>query len=63
MSEKKRGGRPLGWRKGDGVRPQHQLRAYADEWLLIQEFAYFVKHKSRNLCRDALNQIKSFDVQ
>ena len=34
-------GRP---KKLQGVRKQHQLRAYDDEWELIREFSWFVKH-------------------
>ena len=33
-------GRP---KKLQGVRKQHQLRAYDDEWELIREFSWFVK--------------------
>lgn len=36
-------GRPKGTTNPDGVRKQHQVRAYEDEWLLIKEFAGLVK--------------------
>ena len=43
-------GRPKGWRKPEGTREQHQIRAYADEWTLIQAFARMVKHGRRDEC-------------
>ena len=36
-------GRPKGAVKPEGVRGQHQLRAYPDEWELIRAFAAIVK--------------------
>lgn len=36
-------GRPKGTTNPDGVRKQHQVRAYEDEWALIKEFASMVK--------------------
>lgn len=37
-------GRPKGSIKGYSIaRPQHQVRAYEDEWELIKEFAAIVK--------------------
>nr|DAM14927.1 MAG TPA: hypothetical protein [Caudoviricetes sp.] len=37
-------GRPKGTRKGYSIaRPQHQVRAYDDEWELIKAFAKIVK--------------------
>lgn len=36
-------GRPKGTVKPEGVRKQHQLRAYDDEWELIKEFSRIVK--------------------
>ncbi len=36
-------GRPKGTTNPDGVRKQHQVRAYEDEWLLIKEFTSMVK--------------------
>ena len=37
-------GRPKGTIKPEGVRSQHQLRAYDEEWDLIRRFARLVKH-------------------
>lgn len=34
----------LGYRKPEGTRAQHQVRAYPDEWEIIQAFANIVKH-------------------
>jgi len=40
-------GRPKGTRKGYSIaRPQHQVRAYDDEWELIKAFAKIVKKDS-----------------
>ena len=36
-------GRPKGTTKPEGVRQQHQVRAYEDEWAMIKEFAAIVK--------------------
>ena len=36
-------GRPKGAVKPEGVRGQHQLRAYPDEWEMIRAFAAIVK--------------------
>lgn len=47
-------GRPLGWRKPEGVRKQRQLRAYDDEWDIINRFARIVKHGDRKACEDFL---------
>ena len=44
-------GRPAGWRKGfSEMRPQRQLRAHDDEWLLIKKFADEIKHGDREKC-------------
>ena len=37
------GGKPLGWRKPEGVRPQHQVRAYDDEWQLVKNFVKLMR--------------------
>ena len=42
MSGKNSNGR-LGWRKPEGTREQHQVRAYPDEWEIIQAFSRIVK--------------------
>lgn len=36
-------GRPKGTTKPEGQRPQHQVRAYPEEWEMIKEFAKLVK--------------------
>ena len=41
--EPRHGGMPLGWKKPEGTRKQRQLRAYDDEWEIIQAFARIVK--------------------
>lgn len=40
-------GRPVGWRKPEGVRTQRPLKAYDDEWNLIRRFAQIIKHGNR----------------
>jgi len=45
--EPRKGGMPLGYRKPGGTRKQRQLRAYDDEWDLIQRFAKIIKHGDR----------------
>ena len=44
------GGRQKGWRKPEGTREQHQMRAYPDEWELIQRFAKLVKYGDKEAC-------------
>lgn len=46
------GGMPLGWRKPEGVRKQRQLRAYDDEWEIIQELARIVKYGDKQAASD-----------
>lgn len=42
--EKRKVGRPKGSVKGYSIaRPQHQIRAYEDEWEVIKEFAKVAK--------------------
>lgn len=51
-------GRPVGTTKEVSVqRPQHQLRAFPDEWEMIREFARFVKHVSKEECQQALSDL------
>lgn len=51
-------GRPVGTKKEVSVqRPQHQLRAFPDEWELIREFARLVKHVSKEECEQALSDL------
>ncbi|WP_432643465.1 hypothetical protein [Acidaminococcus sp.] len=52
-------GRPKGSTKdGSSVRPQHQLRAYDEEWDLIRRFARLVKHGNAQACKAALDQLE-----
>jgi len=37
-----------------GRRPQNQIRAFPDEWLLIRKFAAQVKHGDRHKCEQFL---------
>lgn len=54
--EPRHGGKPLGWRKPEGVRPQHQMRAYPEEWELIQRFAKLVKYGDKEACIKFLDE-------
>lgn len=55
-------GRPKGSTKdGSSVRPQHQLRAYDDEWDLIRRFARLVKHGNADACRQVLEGLEAAD--
>ena len=40
------------------MRPQHQLRAFADEWEMIKDFARLVKHVSKEECALALKALE-----
>lgn len=48
----------LGWRKPEGVRGQHQLRAYPEEWQIILRFARELKRGDKQKCIDF---VKSLD--
>ena len=51
-------GHPVGTTKEVSVqRPQHQLRAFPDEWEMIREFARLVKHVSKEECQQALSDL------
>lgn len=50
-------GRPIGWRKPEGVRTQRQMKAYDDEWELIRRFAFHVKHGDKQKCKKALETL------
>lgn len=39
-------------------RPQHQLRAFPDEWELIRRFARLVKHVSKEDCEKVLDALE-----
>lgn len=56
----KRGGRRPGAgrpKNADGQRQPHQLRAFPDEWELINQFAKIVKHGDKNACINFLAQM------
>lgn len=44
-------GRPEGYRKPEGVRKQRQLRAYDDEWEIIQAFEKIVKYGDKSAAK------------
>ena len=48
-------GRP----KKDETRKQRQLRAYDDEWEIIQRFSHALKHGRREECERALKTIEA----
>ena len=54
--EPRHGGKPLGWRKPEGTREQHQVRAYPDEWDLVHRFAKLVKYGDKAACINFLNE-------
>lgn len=41
----------LGYRKPEGVRKQRQLRAYDDEWEIIQAFEKIVKYGDKSAAK------------
>ena len=45
----------LGYRKPEGTRKQRQLRAYDDEWEIINSFARIVKHGDKQSAVDFIN--------
>lgn len=49
-------GRPDGWRKPEGTRQQKQMRAYPEEWELIQRFAKLVKYGDKAACQKFLDE-------
>lgn len=49
-------GRSLGWRKPEGTREQKQMRAYPDEWELIQRFEKLVKYGDKIACVKFLDE-------
>lgn len=52
-------GRKVGYRKPEGVRKNRTLKAYNDEWELIQRFARLVKHVSKEECEKALEKLEA----
>ena len=49
-------GRPKGSVKAEGTRKQRQIRAYPDEWELIQKFVKLVK-ENKDVCADLLKKL------
>ena len=49
-------GRNAGWGKPEGVRPQKQMRAYPEEWELIQRFAKLIKYGDKEACIKFLDE-------
>ena len=49
----------LGYRKPEGTRKQRQLRAYDDEWALIQAFDKIIKYGDKQAAADFVRQAKS----
>lgn len=45
----------LGYRKPEGTRKQRQLRAYDDEWELVQAFDKIVKYGDKQAAVDFVN--------
>ena len=45
----------LGYRKPEGTRKQRQLRAYDDEWQLVQAFDKIVKYGDKQAAIDFIN--------
>ena len=52
-------GRPKGSVKAEGVRKQRQIRAYDDEWDIIQKLARLVKHGDRAACEAFLAKMET----
>lgn len=52
-------GRPKGTTKPEGVRKQHQVRAYDDEWEIIKDFVNIVR-KDKEIAKGI---IKSVNIQ
>lgn len=57
--EPRHGGMQKGWRKPEGTRTQHQIRAYDDEWEIIRAFARIIKHGDKN---SAIEYVESHKV-
>lgn len=51
-------GRPVGTTKKGGQRKQRQLRAYDDEWDIINRFAKMVKHGDKEACIKILEELE-----
>lgn len=51
----------LGWRKPEGVRAQHQVRAYPDEWEIVYKFARELKRGDKQKCIDFVNSLQPIE--
>lgn len=56
-------GRPVGWRKENGVRTLRTMKAYDDEWEIIRRFAKIVKHGDKNKSLKYLEQLEQDSTQ
>lgn len=54
----KTGGVQKGWRKPEGVRGQHQIRAYDDEWEIIRGFSKWAKSVGQERAQKALDYVR-----
>ena len=60
VSGSRRGrGKPLGWRKPEGIRKLRTTKAYDDEWELLQRFDKLVKHGNRKACEEFLAKMEA----
>lgn len=58
--EPRKGGMPVGWKKPEGVRTQHQLRAYDDEWEILKAFDKILKYGNKQA---AINFVEQFKIK
>ncbi len=47
-----------GYKKPEGVREQHQVRSYPDEWEIIKAFAEIVKKGDKQAAKNFVSQYK-----
>ena len=58
MKGQRFGGKPKGWRKPEGVRAQHQVRAYDEEWTLIKDFVKLLRERGVAETKKLLDAVK-----
>ena len=51
-------GRPVGWRKENGVRTIRTMKAYDDEWEIIRRLAKIIKHGDKEKIVKLLDEIE-----
>ena len=52
-------GRKVGWRKEvSEMRPTHTIRAFDDEWALINKFSKIVKNGDKEKCEKFLSKFE-----